>query len=390
MGERRGFGRLRKRDSGRWQAGYVGPDGNLHNAPTTFTAKIDAEGWLAAERRLIEQDDWLPPKERSAQQRTRGITFGQYAESWVERRKLKPSTMALYRKLLDNRLLPDLGDLELKRITRDQVAAWHEYQGPATPTTTAHAYALLRTIFNSAIDDGLVKVNPCQVKSAGRTKRVKRIEPASLKELEVISATMAPRYRLAILLAAWCALRFGEITELRRNDIDLKNGRIHVRRGVTTVDGQRVVGTPKTEAGIRTVAIPPHLVEFINAHLETHAQPGRNGLLFHGKDGGQLAGATLHGKPARRRMINGRMVNESATGFYKAKEAAGRPDLRFHDLRHTGAVLAAQAGATLAELMSRLGHTTPAAAMIYQHAAADRDTEIAKRLSEMVGGTETP
>ena len=70
--------------------------------------------------------------------------------------------------------------------------------------------------------------------------------------------------------------------------------------------------------------------------------------------------------------------------YYPARKAAGRPDLRFHDLRHTGAVLAAQTGATLAELMSRLGHSTSQAAMRYQHAAADRDAIIAQRLSALI------
>jgi len=74
-------------------------------------------------------------------------------------------------------------------------------------------------------------------------------------------------------------------------------------------------------------------------------------------------------------------------GYYHARHFAGRDDLRIHDLRHTGAVLAAQTGATLAELMSRLGHSTPQAALRYQHAAAERDHEIARRLSLMVGGT---
>ena len=67
-----------------------------------------------------------------------------------------------------------------------------------------------------------------------------------------------------------------------------------------------------------------------------------------------------------------------------ARKTAGRGDLRWHDLRQTSAVLAAQTGATLAELMGRLGHSTPGAAMRYQHAAADRDAEIAKRLSQLV------
>jgi hypothetical protein len=72
--------------------------------------------------------------------------------------------------------------------------------------------------------------------------------------------------------------------------------------------------------------------------------------------------------------------------FYAAREKAGRPDLRFHDLRHTGATLAAMTGnVTLAELMARLGHATPAAAMRYQHAAAGRDEQIAEALSKIAG-----
>ena len=70
---------------------------------------------------------------------------------------------------------------------------------------------------------------------------------------------------------------------------------------------------------------------------------------------------------------------------YPAREAARRPDLRFHDLRHTQAVLAAATGATLAELMARLGHSTPGAAMRYQHAPADRDRVIAAALSDLAG-----
>ena len=63
----------------------------------------------------------------------------------------------------------------------------------------------------------------------------------------------------------------------------------------------------------------------------------------------------------------------------------GEPDMRVHDLRHVGATLAAQAGATTKELMRRLGHTTSAMAMRYQIAAAERDAAIAERLSELAG-----
>jgi integrase len=73
-------------------------------------------------------------------------------------------------------------------------------------------------------------------------------------------------------------------------------------------------------------------------------------------------------------------------GGLKARAAAGRPDLRWHDLRHSGAVLAAATGASIAELMARLGHSTPTAAMRYQHAAQGRDREIAALLSKLANG----
>jgi len=63
--------------------------------------------------------------------------------------------------------------------------------------------------------------------------------------------------------------------------------------------------------------------------------------------------------------------------------AAGTPGIHFHDLRHTGGTHAAHAGATTKELMARLGHSTPRAVMIYQHATSDRDRAIADALGKL-------
>jgi integrase len=137
---------------------------------------------------------------------------------------------------------------------------------------------------------------------------------------------------------------------------------------VTPLGLQCLLVTPKSDAGSRDVAIPPHLVPMLKAHLETHVGPKSDALLFPAKHGGHLAPATLYRR------------------FYTARDAAKRPDLRFHDLRHSGAVLAARTGATLAELMGRLGHSTPQAAMRYQHAAEGRDKQIAALLSKLAKG----
>ena len=94
------------------------------------------------------------------------------------------------------------------------------------------------------------------------------------------------------------------------------------------------------------------------------------------------AGTPCCSRPQRRTTCTWRRPRSTRSTTRPGRPPAAQ-DLRWHDLRHTGAVLAAQTGATLAELMGRLGHTTPGAAMRYQHAAADRDTEIARRLSEL-------
>lgn len=388
-GHRRRFGRIRQLRSGRQQASYKGPDGQLHNCPWTFETRGDAAAWLDAEEALTTTEDWSPPAGRHRARHAQGITLNEYSDKWLplhrrtDGKPLKDRTRAHYRKLLDAKILPALGDLPMRSITPESVENWFAALPPA-PTYNAHAYALLHLIFKTAIEQKVAKVNPCTVKGATRTRPVHRTEPASVGELALIVENMAPRYQLAILLMAWCALRFGEVTELRRTDIDLKRQRIHIQRGVVLVDGERRVTSPKSAAGLRRVAIPPHLVPVIRNHLAEHVTDGDDALLFTARDGGHLSQSTLNGKPARRRVIKGRIVNEGATGFHKAKVVAGRPDLTLHDLRHSGAVLAAQTGATLKELMDRLGHSTPAAAMRYQHSARDRDAEIARLLSRMV------
>jgi integrase len=209
---------------------------------------------------------------------------------------------------------------------------------------------------------------------------VKRIRPATLAELEALVDAMPERYRVMVLLASWCGLRFGELAELRRHDVDLTNGVIHVRRGMVRAKADDPSGAklallvkgPKSDAGRRDVTIPPHLLPAVADHVKRHAQVGPQGLLFPAGHGGHLVPSTLY------------------RVFYPARDAAGRPDLRFHDLRHTGATLAAATGATLAELMARLGHSTPGAAMRYQHASADRDRVIAEALSKLATDNVTP
>lgn len=375
MPEKRNFGQMSRLPSGRIRARYVGPDGLRHSAPYTFETKGDAEAWLVDERRLMTADAWRPPKVR-AKAKQQKMTFEAYANTWLRDRDLKPRTRQHYRSLLDRQLFPTFGKLGLTEITPESVRSWHALTGTATPTLRAHAYGLMRTILGTAEKDELISRNPCYVRGAGNSVRVHKVKPCTLEELELLVAAMPERHQAMTLLAAWCAMRFGELAELRRRDINLTTGTIQVRRAVVRVGGEAIVGTPKSDAGTRDIAIPPHLMPLIKQHLTEHTGASKDALLFPGSDGGHLNPSTLYGrKPAK---------NNPGSGFYAARAAVDRPDLRWHDLRHTGAVLAASTGATLAELMGRLGHSTPGAALRYQHAAQGRDVEIAKRLSALV------
>ena len=122
---------------------------------------------------------------------------------------------------------------------------------------------------------------------------------------------------------------------------------------------------PKTEAGLRPVAVPPNVVPTLRSHLNEFVGRQPTAWLFPGENG----------QPASPRTID-RIWDQ-------ARRKIGRSDLRLHDLRHTGLTLAAATGASIAELMKRAGHASPAAALRYQHATADRDRVIADALGEL-------
>lgn len=397
--DRREFGSLDRLASGRYRARYR-HDGGRHTSPITFDDKDTAREWLRRERRLIEDDPlhWTPPKERYESAReaqrvaaaSRLPTFGEYATRWIAERKngqgepLAENTAHHYRNLLRDYLDPTFGPLPLDAITPEMVNLWYDTFSPKAKkwhgkkvdgrTTRAHTYSFARAVMNSATGaHGPIvgRVNPFAVRGGGSSPGKKRNELVTAEELTVILEHIRPEWRAVVLLAIWCGLRFGELAELRRTDIDLTNKVVHVRRAVGRSGGVHVKA-PKSAAGSRTNPIPDHVLPEIRAHLNTYVT-GRGGLLFPGRSGQHLAPATFYGKPG-------------GNGWYGARQAADRTDLHFHDLRATGATLLAQQGATEAEIQAWLGDSTPQAAQRYVRAARSRMKMLSERLSELAKG----
>jgi integrase len=366
---RRAWGTLRTMRNGTTQASYVTADGQRYYATHTYLLRMDAERWLSDEKKLIDMGEWTPPESRAAAKAARTITVREYAEQWLPQRVLTPKTRQLYRELLDSRILPGLGDVTLRAVTPAMIRAWWVDLGQrkATPARNTHAYQLLSTIFNTALADKAVVENPCQIKSAAKPPKPREVQPLTPAELAKVAESAPETYRAAVPVAAWCGLRFGELIELRRKDIHTVNGRtvIKIRRAAVRIGKDIVEGLPKSDAGIRTVTVPPHVATLLKAHMDRFTGSGPDAFLF----------TTTRGK----RLSTAAFTKAVKKGYV----VIGKPDMRVHDLRHVGATLAAQAGATTKELMSRLGHTTPAMSMRYQIAAADRDAAIADRLSEL-------
>lgn len=368
---RRGWGWIRRIPSSkRYGASYVWPPQlERHYAPGTFATKMDAEAWLASERKLIDQDLWVAPKVRAAQRKAQSITLAEYAQRWIGQRNVKPGTKIEYRRIIAKRFgETPLGRLPLRTITPDIVRAWHASLGTATPRAASHAYGLLHAILTTAVADELLAANPAMIPRAMNPPRKREPIILTVNEIALVADAIKPeRLRALVLIAAWCGLRWGEVIELRRKDIDDTCEIIVVARAVTHRSGC-LPGTPKSDR-VRAVVVPPHIRADIKHHLDTFVPKDAESLVF----------------PALR---DGCHLNDSvfAKHFAPALETVGRKGVRIHDLRHFAGTQAARVG-NLVETMGRLGHSTVTASLRYQHMVSGADAAVAAALSELAAET---
>jgi integrase len=323
----------------------------------SFKLRKDADVWL----RRVEAD------------RMRGVahdpragreTFDSYSERWMKNRVgLAPRTVELYESELRLHIAPRFGERALNSITVENVRDWRaDIERAVSATTAAKCYRLMRTIMGTAEEDGLIPRNPCRVKGASVEKAPER-PLLTLEQVTAVAETIAPRYRLLVLLAAFSGLRRGELLALQRRHLDELRSEVRVEAQAQRVVGRgRVVRETKSAASVRTVAIPRSIMRALMEYAQEHSGPEPDAWLFVEPSGSPVREASLY------------------KAWKEATAECGLPGVRLHDLRHFAGTSAAQAGATTRELQQRLGHATARASMLYQHAAADRDQELAERI----------
>ena len=350
MTRRRQFGSVRRLRSGRWQVRYwVGAERVA--ALRTFTTKADAARWLATIEADRARGLWIDP-------RAARVLLHEYATTWLASKvRIAPRTREIYEGQLRLHVLlavsddvPALGDVALGDLTPELIRAWYaalvKQRGLSV---AAKAYTRLRQILTQAVNDDRIAKNPCRIDGGGAERHPEQ-RFAALAELYELAGAVPERYRALVLTAGLAGLRQGELFALRRHDVDLLHATIAVRRQrIRLASGEVLEDDPKSEAGKRTVALPGPLVVELERHLAAYSGSGRNGYVF----------TVATGEPIERSNFRRRV-------WLPATRAVGLPGLRFHDLRHTAGTLAARTGATTKEIMARLGHASPRAAMIYQ------------------------
>lgn len=357
---------------------------------------------------------------------------GQYAATWIAQRPgLRPRSADNYRWLLKKHIMPSLGGIPVGKLSTPMIREWRAAlldQGVSV-STAAKAYRLLRAVLMTAVDeDKILSSNPCRIRGAGDEQAPERpvLTVAQVFELadrvgrrpfgnvrqvpgnhyrlrfrrngemrtspevygsraEAIQALwkMAAdgradcyhdaRYRALVLLTTFASLRWGEVIALRRCDLDLdldlerRTARVRAAY-VERSTGEMLLGPPKSRAGRRIVGIPGVIVPALREHLAAFVNDEPGALVFAGQKG----------MPLRRSNFN------KMSGWPHAVESIGAPGLHVHDLRHTGNQFAANSGAALKDLMTRMGHDSERAALIYQHEARGADQRITDAIDSHV------
>ncbi len=375
---RRSVGSIRQLPSTRYSA-LVRKYGIRIAAPHTFDSYQAAEAWcLKVVNELwqakyqvlqqigIAQNLILTPGQTTGTM----MTLNEFAADWMNGNiHLRDRTKYDYQRIV-NRWLQlkvngrKFADYYLTEIDLMLVKKWvEEVNKEASTSTVQYAYRVLRAILNEAAAAGLIEKAPAPLKQMN--PKAKERPMITMDDLLKLADAVPIKFRAAVLIAGTCGLRAGELFGLRRRDLDISRATIRVSQAVVNVPGiGTVVGPPKTKTSNRLVSVPTSLIELLQSHLMNFTNPDPDAFVFEASPGVPIT------------------IEERRGWWDEARKTTGLENLHWHDLRHFAATLAAQHGASMAELQARLGHSTVNAAMRYQHATHERDNQIAKNIDK--------
>lgn len=359
---------IRERKPGVWQIMFdVGADPvtgrRRQRSKTVYGTRAHAD--REAERIALELADGMFIDDR-------GMTVADLIEAWltVKASQISPGSLATYRHNVKH----------LEPISRRKIAAINGgtltllygrmlEQGHSAATVYA-THRAARAMFRSAVRWGYLRDDPTFRAEVPRY-RARQMTTWSGQDLATfLAGTEATPLHPAFVLLAMTGMRRGEACGLQWSDVDLTAGTLAIKRSVSVVDGRPVVGETKTTASRRTIAVDAATVEYLRA-LRASRPTGISGSWV-------FVVAKRDGSPYSPQSIS--------TAFNRYVEQLGLPRIRLHDIRHTFASLALEAGVHIRVVADRLGHSSPALTLnTYSHSTPKLDRDAAEAVGRLVG-----
>jgi integrase len=323
---------IARRPDGTWRARYRDPSGREHSRH--LPRKLDAQSWLDEVATAVHTGTYVDPSRSK-------ITVGDLAPVWLAGKiNLKPTTRARYEDVLRTHVGPRWHDVPLFRVEHGDIQTWlaELTASGLTGASVRKAHGVLSGILGLAVRDRRLPSNPAVGVALPPLNQARR-KYLTAAQAEAL-ADAAGQGRVAVLVLAYCGLRWSELAALRVRHVDLLGRRLTIEEAATEINGGRIVwGTPKSHER-RSVPIPRSLIEEL-------------AVSFTGKDRDDLAFTSPTGGVLRNR-------NARKLWFDKAAAAIGEPRLTPHELRHTAASLAVSAGANIKAVQRMLGDASAA------------------------------
>ncbi|HEY9309914.1 MAG TPA: tyrosine-type recombinase/integrase [Microbacterium sp.] len=351
----------RKLPSGKTQARRWDKTRSKYVSLGTFDTEEAAERAIT-KADLIEEMGLVPESTGTKRApRARGREkFATYAERKLnlKRHKIKRTTFHTYSFNLQAHLMPTFGSTALADISVERVETWWTTM-EQNPHGRRKAYALLNQFMKRAVKERILTENPCQVEGATKDPSKKRptFTVGDFRMLHDMADSEQMKAMLWVLVGT--GARAGEALALKWEDIDLTAGRVDIHRHRTNYG--EFDGTKSHEDGRRVLMMPQEATDALfRLYKSRNAVPGDYVFL------------TAYGKPMS--------YNSFSHHFVKLKLACGLDDMHAHDLRHVHLSAFAK-NATLAEVMSRAGHSDYRSALRYQHVDEERQRAIVSQMT---------
>lgn len=337
----------------RWRIDGKQKSKSLPDLPSAKRFKASLEGDLA-------NATYIDPK-------LGGESVRSYGERWFASLTLKESTLERRSSILTSHVFPEFGSLPLNAVTTYQINEWVQRSiKTKNPGSVNQHCNVMAGLFSAALADGLIRTNPCV---GMRRPRIQYKEQRflTLEESWMLIENSQQMLEAMVALAIFGGMRFGELSALRRKDINVLKSQVRVRQSVIYARNKWHFEIPKTKNSIRTVTIPRSVMRIVEDHLEEFVPADKDSLLFE-KNG------TPYQRGAFRLMY-----------WLPLTRSVGLEGLRFHDLRHTFVSLWIALGRNPKEVSKAAGHSSVAFTLDrYGHLYEDDEEGLADALDNMI------